>query len=87
MNKLPEMYKNTNISSPNKNVFYSFEKEESNRTFTKEDIIFNDKVIIKTIDNNIYETKIVSKLNDHILTSHKDIIYLKDIQSIKRKDH
>ena len=86
MSKLPDMYKNTNVNSPNKNVFYSFEKEESTRNFSKEDIIFNDIVIIKTIDN-IYETKIVSKLNDHILTSNRDIIYLKDIKSIKRKDH
>lgn len=86
MNKLPKMYKNTNVNSPNKNVFYSFEKEDNIRTFSKEDIIFNDIVIIKTI-NNTYETKIVSKLNDHILTSNRDIIYLKDITSIKRKDH
>jgi hypothetical protein len=87
MEKLPEMYKNTKVVSPNKKVFYSFENDESNRkTFSKEDIIFNDVVIIKTVDN-IYETKIVSKLNDHILTSSKDIIYFKDIKSIKRKGH
>jgi hypothetical protein len=87
MNKLPDMYKNNNVISPNKNVFYSFENDESDHSFTKEDIIFNDMVIIKTIDNNTYETKIVSKLNDHILTSNKNIIYLKDIKYIKRKDH
>lgn len=87
MEKLPEMYKNTKVVSPNKKVFYSFENDESTRkTFSKEDIIFNDVVIIKTVDNT-YETKIVSKLNDHILTSSKDIIYLKDIKSIKRKGH
>ena len=86
MKKLPEMYKNSNVQRPNKNVFYSFEKEESDRNFSKDDIIFNDIVIIKTVDST-YETKIVSKLNDHILTSNKDIIYLKDIKSIKRKDH
>ena len=86
MEKLPEMYKNTKVSSPNKNVFYSFENDNSTRTFSKNDIIFNDIVIIKTIDNT-YETKIVSKLGDHILTSNKDIIFIKDIKSIKRKDH
>lgn len=86
MGKLPEIYKNTRVVSPNKDVFYSFEKDNDDRTFSKEDIIFNDIVIIKTIDNT-YETRIVSKLNDHILTSSKDIIYLKDIKSIKRKDH
>ncbi len=86
MEKLPEMYKNSKVQSPNKNVFYSFEKDDSDRTFSKADIIFNDVVIIKTVDNT-YETRIVSKLNDHILTSSKDIIYLKDIKSIKRKDH
>jgi hypothetical protein len=86
MQKLPEMYKNSNVQSPNKNVYYSFEKDNNDRHFSKEDIIFNDIVIIKTVDNT-YETKIVSKLNDHILTSNKEIIYLKDIKSIKRKDH
>jgi len=87
MGKLPEIYKNTRVVSPNKDVFYSFEKDNSsNRSFSKDDIIFNDVVIIKTVDNT-YETKIVSKLNDHILTSSKDIIYLRDIEYIKRKDH
>lgn len=86
MSKLPEMYKNKNVKNPNKNVFYSFEKDSDDRSITKDDIIFNDIVIIKTVDNT-YETRIVSKLNDHILTSNKDIIYLKDIKSIKRKDH
>ena len=86
MKKLPDIYKNSKVVNTNKNVFYSFEKENDERSFSKDDIIFNDVVIIKTIDN-IYETRIVSKLNDHILTSSKDIIYLKDIKSIKRKDH
>ena len=87
MKKLPSIYKNTKVSSTNKDVFYSFENDNENeRSFNKEDITFNDIVIIKTIDNT-YETKIVAKLNDHILTSNKDIIYLKDIKSIKRKDH
>lgn len=88
MEKLPSIYKNTKITSKNKDVFYSFEKDYSkeDKRFNKKDIIFNDIVIIKTIDNT-YETKIVAKLNDHILTSNKDIIYLKDIEYIKRKDH
>lgn len=86
MGRLPEIYKNTRVISTNKDVFYSFEKDNDDRTFSKDDIIFNDVVIIKTVDNT-YETRIVSKLNDHILTSGKDIIYLKDIKSIKRKDH
>lgn len=87
MDKLPSIYKNTKVKNKNKDVFYSFEKEnEGERTSAKKDIIFNDIVIIKTVDN-IYETKIVAKLNDHILTANKDIIYLKDIKSIQRKDH
>jgi len=86
MEKLPEIFKNTRVVSTNKDVFYSFEKDNDDRTFSKNDIIFNDIVIIKTVDNT-YETRIVSKLQDHILTSNKDIIYLKDIKSIKRKDH
>lgn len=86
MGKLPDIYKNTKVVSPNKDVFYSFEKDNDDRSFSKNDIIFNDIVVIKTVDNT-YETRIVSKLNDHILTSNKEVIYLKDIKSIKRKDH
>lgn len=88
MNKLPSIYKNPRVVSTNKDVFYSFEKDNGDeRSFKKEDIIFNDVVIIKTTDNNTYITKIVAKLNDHILTSNKDIIYFKDIKSIQKKDH
>lgn len=86
MKKLPDLYKNTSVNSPNRDVFYSFEKDGDVRSFSKDDIIFNDVVIIKTVSDT-YETRIVSKLDDHILTSSKDIIYLKDIKSIKRKDH
>ena len=86
MKKLPDIYKNKKVVNTNQNVFYSFERDGDERTFSKDDIIFNDVVIIKTVDNT-YETKILSKLDDHILTSSKDIIYLKDIKSIKRKDH
>lgn len=87
MKRLPELYKNNNVKSPNKEVYYSYEKENDFRSVNKKDIIFNDVVIIKTIDNNVYETRIVSKLNDHIITANKKFIYLKDIESIKRKDH
>ena len=58
MKKLPELYKNKNVKSPNKEVYYSYERNNDFRNDTKKDIIFNDIVIIKTIDNNIYETKI-----------------------------
>ena len=82
------------IIIPREEVTYTYENNNiRNENITKniienkKDIIFNDIVIIKTIDNNIYETKIVSKLNDHIITSNKKVILLKDIESIKRKDH
>ena len=94
MKKLPEIYKTPKVKSSNKEVYYSYENNNiRNENITKniienkKDIIFNDIVFIKTIDNYIYETKIVSKLNDHIITSNKKVILLKDIESIKRKDH
>ncbi len=86
MSKLPEIYKNKKVVNNNREVFYSFEKDKDDRTFSKDDIVFNELVTIKTKDST-YVTKILSKLNDHILTSNKDIIYLRDIKAIERKDH
>lgn len=97
--KLPAIFKNTKevIDNHNKSVFYSFvdnssvrsnEVEENNANIPFQEIssYFNTLVEIKTKDKN-YITKIISKVNDHILTIDKEIIYLKDILEIKEKSH
>lgn len=89
MNKeLPSIYKNTNCSyiNNNKKVFYSSDlnKEpmiERNSKNIDEEYILNTPVIIQTYSEKI-NTKIVSKVGDHILTSTNKIIKLSEIKSI-----
>lgn len=93
---LPKLFKNTTaiIDGHNKSVFYSFKndyfEEDSsvdNSEFI-EQVIFSDYfnllVEIKTKDE-LYVTKIIGKVNDHVLTSDKRKIYIKDILGIKIK--
>ena len=88
--KLPKIYKGNDFShvNNNKQVFYS-SKEEIKKDLNKDILIFdkqyilNTPVVIETIDNNIYNTKIISKVSDHILISNNKIIKLEQIKSIK----
>ncbi len=64
------------LNSPN-----SFTNSIDN-LFKNKQFIFNVPVEIVTKDNTFY-TKIVSKVDDHILTSNGIIIQLEDILSIK----
>lgn len=98
MNKnLPKLFKNTTtiIDGHNKSVFYSFkdESEDSSRNIDSGGFVepvsfsdyFNVLVEIKTKDE-VYVTKIIGKVNDHILTSDKRTIYIKDILGIRIKN-
>lgn len=88
--KLPKIYKGNDFShvNNNKKVFYS-SKEEIKQNFNKDVLILdkqyilNTPVVIETINENIYNTKIISKVTDHILLSNNRIIKLEDIKSIK----
>lgn len=93
---LPKLFKNTTaiIDGHNKSVFYSFKTDsfEEDSVVDNSGLIesvnfsdyFNLLVEIKTKDE-LYVTKIIGKVNDHILTSDKRIIYIKDILGIKIK--
>lgn len=92
--KLPSIFKNTsyNIKNNNKETFYSLEnnlkeigeKEEDKSVL--DEYLFNIPVEITTYDR-IIDTKIVSKIKDHILTNNNEVIKLKDIRTVKRKNH
>ena len=88
--KLPSVYKVNDCThiKNNKSVFCSsysnvdFTEGDRNSTDIQEiDFVFNKPVTIKT-NNEIIHAKIVSKIDDHILTSNNRVIKIKDIQSI-----
>lgn len=93
--KLPGIYKDDSFKHiNNKTVFYTSNKSIStnsnnirNNDFNSinyiDEYIFNIPVIIETYDEMI-NTKILSKVGDHILTINNKIIKLKDIKSIKK---
>ena len=91
MNKrLPKVYKVSDCThiKNNKSVFCSsytnvdFDEKDRISIDNKEiEFVFNTPVTIKT-NNEIIHAKIVSKVDDHILTSNNKVIKLKDIQSI-----
>lgn len=89
--KLPGIYKGNDYShvNNNKKIFYSGNKEQiiendniNNKSYINE-YTLNTPVIIETYDDNVIKTKIVSKRNDHILTSDNKIIKTSNIKSIK----
>jgi hypothetical protein len=90
MKRLPELYKNTNISLSN-NKKYCYVEEQNNIQNIEEienkikSIIHetnnNNQVIIKTKDKE-YKTIIVAKVNNNIITLNNDKIPIKDIISI-----
>ena len=96
--KLPSISKfSTNkVFSNNKDVYYSsFNKEINSKDeniknttldniLKKGEYIFNMPVVIKT-NADTFKTTIIGKLNDHIITSDRKTIKLKDIVSINRK--
>lgn len=85
--KLPGIYHNDIKKSPNKQTFYSYNDNDirNEKKFTSDMIIFNKVVIIET-NTTSYVSRIVSKVDDHILTSDNDYILIKDIKNIKLKN-
>ena len=83
----------------NEDIYYSFignknnidkdvtEKEEISSLadlFKKGEYVFNIPVVIKTKED-IFNTKIIGKLNNYIITSNSKKIQINDIVSIKTK--
>ena len=78
--KLPEIFKNQlndNISN-NKEIVLS--KEERNN-----DILDNlpVRVYIKTIKGDAFNTTIINKTKNYLITKTNNVIYVKDIKEIK----
>jgi len=68
-----------NISNASNNYYKTIDELFNNHNF-----VFNVPVEIETKEGKLH-TKIVSKIEDHILTSDSKIIKLQDILSIKIK--
>ena len=91
--KLPSIYKGNDYTHVNNNKYVfrsgeinkSYLASNSNKTFDSVYLI-NTPVIIETLDNKTIKSKIIGKLNDHILTSDNEIIKLINIKSIKKVD-
>lgn len=89
--KLPGIYRSTINKKISNNMNYSFvglsnidENDNSNNTNFSDQYVFNTLVEIETKEG-VFNTKIVSKIKDHILTSDNRIIKLNDIKNIKIK--
>ncbi len=95
MSKLPKLYKNQESNPIDHNCKIYYIKEEENNTESIEEVlqnIFNgyshpytQKVLIKT-QNKSYETYLVSKTKQNLLTLDNEIIPLKDIIFMKKID-
>ena len=88
MRKLPELYKNTNISlNNNKNYCYVEERvqENENDEMKIRDIIHenNDKYVLIKTRSNEYKTVIAAKVNNNIITINNDKIPISEIISIE----
>ncbi|MDD6878633.1 MAG: hypothetical protein PUD59_00160 [bacterium] len=94
--KLPSIYKENSFKHKNNRTVYYTSNEnrifDTNGVFQNTNIdsvsmdkeyILNSPVIVETFDE-IINTKIISKVGDHILTSNNKIIKLRDIKSIRK---
>lgn len=95
MKKLPEIFHNPIDKEicNNDTVYYCTTnnvsiKEEKNvekfidKLFKENGYIFNKPVLIKTKDRD-FETAIIKKYNNRVITLSEDIIYIDDIISIR----
>ena len=85
--KLPNIYKGNVTSDNNLRVAYA-DKEEKieakdliNKIF-KQNKLYKQDVVIETKDKT-YNTKIIGKTNEHIITINNEVIKIDDIVKIK----
>ena len=98
--KLPKIYQNDidKKFSNNEEIFYSFSDSSRNVKMNYEDIsiiingifngehqVYNIPVIIKT-SSKVYDTYVIARTNNYLLTIDRDKININDIISIKRKN-
>lgn len=91
MNKLPKLFKNTNINPINHNKKQVYIKEnninieeELNKIFNSIKNPYNTKVLLKT-NNTSKETYIIYKSKDSITTLDNEVIPIKDITYLEIK--
>ena len=91
MKRLPELYKNTNISLSNNKKYCYVEEQNNIQDIEKienkiKSIIHetnnNNQVIIKTKTNE-YKTIIVAKVNNNVVTLNNDKIPISEIINIE----
>lgn len=89
--KLPNIYKGNVTASANNNLKVAYaDKEEKidarsliNKIF-KQNKLYKQDVEIETKDKT-YNTKIIGKTNEHIITINNEIIKIEDIVKIKTR--
>lgn len=96
MKKLPKLYKMEKIQTENNNTkYYRIKKENNiqnndirkqiNAIFNMVEYSNNKKVLIKTKEK-LYDTYLISRTRDNIITSENELIPIKDIIFIKEKN-
>lgn len=97
MKKLPNIYHNENIHYKNNNKDYCIFKNSStiieeqsiknkiNKIFRELKPFYNIPVIIKTKDK-LYDTVLISRTRDNVITKNKEIIPIKNIIVFKEKN-
>ena len=89
--KLPNIYKGSDIRNNNKKTYYSNEKPSIERKkpsvklqdlFASPSFIFNIRVLIKTKEEN-YNTRIAGKMGNNIITVDNKVIPIRDIIDIQ----
>lgn len=98
ISKLPEIFKknidnknfnNINVSYIRNDIEYKKSKKDIlkdiNTLFKNNKYIFNVGVIIKTNDK-IYDTKLIGRNDNSLLTFNDEVIFIKDIVDFNIKD-
>ena len=87
--ELPKLYKGNVNNTSNRNVAYGLKEKEENvedkiNKLFRQNEIYRQDVIFKT-NKKDYNTKIIGRTKDHIITLENEVIKIKDIMKIEVK--
>lgn len=87
--ELPKLYKGNVSNTSNRNVAYGLKEKEENvedkiNKLFRQNEIYRQDVIFKT-NKKDYNTKIIGRTKDHIITLENEVIKIKDIMKIEVK--
>lgn len=87
--ELPKLYKGNVSNTSNRNVAYGLKEKEENvedkiNKLFRQNEIYRQDVIFKT-NKKDYNTKIIGRTKDHIITLENEVIKIKDIIKIEVK--